>query len=238
VRIPTIKPLRFVWRRRRALLIAVFVPAALCVLTLVVLRVYSGVHSRPYIYTAETVPQRPVAIVFGASVSGSGRLSAMLADRVRMAAELYHAGKVQALLLTGDNGTVSYNEPEAMRRYALELGVPEAAITLDYAGFRTYDSCYRARDIFEVEEAVLLTQAYHLDRALLTCAGLGLDVVGVPVDVLRPNGYSRRDLLRGELREFVSTGFAVMDLAIGRLPRYLGDPLPIFAAGTTAEQVY
>src|SRR5688572_4883705 len=114
-------------------------------LTVVALRGYSAWQARDAIYTLDAVPERPVAIVFGAEVYGNGRLSAMLADRVTMGAELYRAGKVQALLLTGDNGSDSYNEPEAMRQFALGLGAPDAAIVLDYAGFRTYDSCYRAR---------------------------------------------------------------------------------------------
>jgi SanA protein len=167
-----------------------------------------------------------VAIIFGARIYPNGRLSAMLADRVRTGADLYHAGKVEVLLLTGDNSQVEYNEPEAMRRYALRLGVPDAAIVLDYAGFRTYDSCYRARDIFQVQDAILVTQAFHLPRALLICDSLGLDVVGVAVDVQRPQGYSLRSLVFSETREIPATALAVLDL-LRRPEPVLGDPLPI-----------
>ena len=190
-------------------------------------RLYSAWQARDQIYTLDSVPDRPVAIAFGAEVYASGRLSAMLADRVEMAAQLYQTGKVKALLFTGDNHIDSYNEPEAMRQYALSLGVPDGAIVLDYAGFRTYDSCYRARDIFKVSRAILVTQAFHLDRALLTCNTLGIESVGVAADVVRPEGYARVSLLQSEVREFPSTALSMFDLLVGAKPTYLGDPLPI-----------
>ena len=205
-----------------------FILGAMILLFVVSSRLYSAASAQAQIYNLEDVPEKPVAIIFGAQVNRSGRPSAMLADRVQMGVELYETGKVKALLLTGDNSTVNYNEPEAMRQYALELGVPDAALVLDYAGFRTYDSCYRARDIFQVDQAILVTQAFHLDRALLTCNGLGIVAVGVAADVLRPTGYARSSLLRSMVREIPSTTFAVVDLLSGRLPMYLGDPLPIF----------
>lgn len=216
--------MRGLWRRKRILVLIII----LLIFSPVLLRLYTAVRAHAYIYTLDTVPDAPAAIVFGAWVYPNGNPSAMLADRVQMGANLYHAGKVKALLLTGDNSTENYNEPEAMRRYALRLGVPDSALVLDYAGFRTYDSCYRARDIFKVDQAILVTQQFHLDRALLTCNSLGIDSVGVAVDVLRPRGYARRSLLISHVREFPSTAFAVIDMLIGRKPTYLGDPLPIF----------
>jgi SanA protein len=118
-----------------------------------------------------------------------------------------------------------------MRRYALSLGVPDTALVLDYAGFRTYDSCYRARDIFQVNQAILVTQAFHLDRALLTCNSLGINSVGVAADVMRPTGYANSSMRWSQMREFVSITAAIFDLVTGRKPTYLGDPLPIFPAG-------
>jgi vancomycin permeability regulator SanA len=145
-------------------------------------------------------PIRPVAIVFGAGYGKSGP-SPMLYDRVAAAAELYKAGKVRKLLLTGDNSKVWYNEPETMRQTALRLGVPDQDIVLDYAGFRTYDSLYRARDIFGVRQAILVTQSYHLPRALFIARTLGMDVVGEAAD--RQNyglqlGYGFREVLASE----------------------------------------
>ena len=217
------------WRRRWWLAIGV-VLFLLPFAALIGLRAYSAWQARADIYTLETVPDRPVAIVFGAQIYGSGRLSAMLADRVTMGAKLYQQGKVRALLLTGDNSEASYNEPEAMRQYALSLGVPDDVIVLDYAGFRTYDSCYRARDVFQVSQATLVTQDFHLDRALLICNALGIDSVGVAADRVSSERYSSRALLSSQLREFPSTALSVFDLLRGEKPYFLGEPLPIFTS--------
>ena len=117
-----------------------------------------------------------------------------------------------------------------MARYAQSLGVPEDAIVLDYAGFRTYDSCYRARDIFQVSDAILVTQDFHLSRALLTCRELGIDAVGVAADVQRPLGYLPRSVIYSELRELPATTLAVVDLLRRPEPTFLGEPLPIVAS--------
>jgi SanA protein len=213
---------KIIYRWRLILLIM-----ALPVLIVLALRGYAAWRARDEIYTIQDVPARRVAIVFGALVHADGRLSAMLADRVATGAALYHAGKVDVLLMTGDNRVITYNEPEAMRQYALSLGVPDDAIVLDYAGRRTYDSCYRARDIFRVDAAILVTQRFHLDRALLTCNALGVKAIGVAADVQRPQGYTLDSMMFSQTREFPATVVAVLDLA--RRPKpILGEPLPIF----------
>ena len=107
-------------------------------------------------------PSAPVAIVFGAGVRGDGRLSPMLRDRMDTAVALYRAGKVRKLLVSGDNRFVDYNEPGAMYDYAVAAGVPPADVVRDYAGRRTYDTCYRAGVIFGVTDALLVTQRFHL----------------------------------------------------------------------------
>lgn len=210
---------------RRLFVIAVLIGLALG-LAAISPRVYIALRYRGDTYTLKTVPYHHVTIIFGAAIHSDGRPSAMLADRVAMGAALYHAGKTDILLLTGDNRFVNYNEPAAMRRYALQLGVPDSALVLDYAGRRTYDSCYRARDIFQVEDAILVTQNYHLDRALLLCDQLGVESVGVAADTLRPEGYSMVQLRAGQVREFPATALALLDL-VRRPQPVLGDPLPI-----------
>jgi SanA protein len=191
------------------------------------LRAFSAALYRGRTYTVETVPERRVALIFGARVYPNGQLSAMLTDRVATGADLYHAGKVDVLLMTGDNSTPEYDEPDAMTRYAVELGVPPEAIVQDYGGRRTYDSCYRARHIFGVDEAVLVTQNFHLDRALLTCNALGLDGVGVSADYQRPTGYASRSLNWSRLREFPATVVALLDVIRREPAPILGEPLPI-----------
>ena len=215
-------------RISRKWLIAGLALFASALFALLVLRAYSAVQANGRIYSFADVPERPVAIVFGAEVYANGEPSPMLADRVEGGAKLLKAGKVKALLFTGDNSVTYYNEPEAMRRYALSIGVPDSAIVLDYAGFRTYDSCYRARDIFKVKRAILVSQQFHLDRALLVCNQLGVDSVGVAADVLRPEGYMPDSLFYSQIREFPSTAKSILDIARGKKPTFLGDPLPIF----------
>src|SRR5664280_227676 len=136
------------------------------VLLLGISRLATGVYAHPKIYAATEVPTRPVAIVFGAGLWRNGTATPVLQDRVQTAANLYFAGKVEKLLMSGDNRFVDYNEPAVMRQLAMSLGVPDGAIVLDYAGRRTYDTCYRAKAIFGVNEAILVTQAFHLPRAI------------------------------------------------------------------------
>jgi SanA protein len=170
----------------------------------------------------EEVPSKPVAIVFGAGYWPSGRLSHALADRMEMAIALYQAGKVNKLLLSGDNRFVDYNEPAVMASYAEERGVPQGDLVLDYAGRRTYDSCYRARHIFGVEQAVLITQAFHLPRALYTCQELGLEAVGLEAD--------QRQYIRAvwyQLRELFALSRAWLDLHLFKPLPVLGDPIPV-----------
>ncbi len=180
---------------------------------------------RGSIYTdPETVPRRPVALVFGAGYWPDGTPSDILRDRVAAAAELYRAGRVQKLLFSGDNRFVYYNEPEKMREVALSLGIPDEAIVLDYAGRRTYDTCYRARDIFGLREVVVVTQRYHLPRALYTCQRLGLDAVGYVAD-RRPYIHIRRY----QAREIPALWLAWWDLWVRRPVPILGEPIPIVA---------
>ncbi|HEB64831.1 MAG TPA: hypothetical protein ENJ02_04730, partial [Chloroflexi bacterium] len=145
-------------------------------------RLWTTLLALAAIRSAEDAAPQPVAIVFGAGLYRDGSPTPVLRDRLATAAELYALGKVEKLLFSGDNRTVYYNEPEAMRRYALQLGVPAETIVLDYAGLRTYDTCYRARHIFQVESAILVTQRFHLPRALYLCSRLGIRAEGVPAD--------------------------------------------------------
>ena len=121
----------------------------------------------------------PVAIVLGAAVYPSGEPSPWLRYRLDTAARLYRSGRVEAILVSGDNGRENYNEPVAMRRYLVAAGIPAEAIALDYAGFDTYDTCVRARRLFGIERALLVTQDFHEPRAVAICRSVGLDVDGV-----------------------------------------------------------
>lgn len=189
----------------------------------------------PHIYTVHTVDQAPllavpdveerpvrVAIVYGAAVRPGGHLSAVLHDRMATAVSLYEAGHVDKLLLSGDNRSHDYNEPAAMMAYALAHGVDPADIQPDYAGLRTYDTCYRARHIFGVETAVLVTQEFHLPRALFICRNMGIQAIGVESD-LRP--YSRARWFA--IRETWATLLALWDVVKHQPATILGEPIPL-----------
>jgi SanA protein len=198
-------------------------------LVLVLPRLVTGLYAWGRITSAATAPVRRVAIVFGAGLWRDGRPTPVLQDRVAAAAELYFSGKVEKLLMSGDNSTIFHNEPGAMHDYAIDLGVPEEDIVLDYAGRRTYDTCYRAKAIFGVQEAILVTQSFHLPRALYLCNHLGLPAVGVPADL---RVYRRASLLYWNLRELPATLSALWEIYVSRPLPVLGDPEPIFPTGT------
>jgi SanA protein len=179
-------------------------------------------------YSETSVPARRVAIIFGAGLWQDGSPTPILQDRVETGAKLYFAGKVEKLLMSGDNSYTEYNEPKAMREYALSLGVPDSAIVLDFAGRRTYDSCYRAKEIFRVDQAILVTQNFHLARALFLCNALGLDGVGVEAN---NRSYLKRSILFWNLRELPATLTAFADILIRPQP-ILGNPEPIFPENT------
>jgi SanA protein len=194
------------------------------ILTLIGWRVWLYWSNKPLLYTyPQEVPPHKIALVFGAGIR-NGRPTPALADRVEAAAELYHAGKVSKLLMSGDNRFVSYNEPAAMKAYAQELNVPPEDIVLDYAGRRTYDSCYRARVIFGVQEAVLVTQGFHQPRAVYLCHHLGIESVGYVAD---NRYYSRWTRLQWTIRETLASAAAWWDVNVARPVPVLGDPIPI-----------
>jgi SanA protein len=187
-------------------------------------RAITGLVAWNKTYAEADVPARRVAIVFGAGLTRSGEATPVLKDRVDTAVRLYFSGKAEKLLMSGDNRFVEYNEPEAMRQYALSLGVPNEDIVLDYAGRRTYDTCYRAKEIFGIKEAILVTQPFHLARALFLCNALGLDGVGVEAN---NRVYLKRSLLYWNVRELPATVTAFADVLTRPLP-VLGKPEPIF----------
>jgi vancomycin permeability regulator SanA len=171
---------------------------------------------------AARIPHKHVAIVFGAGLYDGDKPTSYLRERVTTAVDLYKAKRVDKLLMTGDNSVMSYNEPAAMLKLAIKLGVPKDDVTLDYAGRNTYDSCYRARHIFKVSQATLVTQGYHLPRAMMTCRGLGMDVIGVAAE------HESRDYTVGYIiREWLSTDKAAYQIIAKPNPTIGGPALPI-----------
>lgn len=177
------------------------------------------------IYQVENAPKTRIAVVFGAGLQRDGTPSPVLRDRVETAADLFLAGKIEKILMSGDNRTIYYNEPGAMQAYALTLGVPQDAIVLDYAGRRTYDTCVRAKEIFGARDVLLVTQTFHLARALFTCDGIGLNAIGVQAD---RREYLKTSALSWEVRELPAALVAVWDVWIAHPEPVLGNKEPIF----------
>jgi SanA protein len=177
-------------------------------------RTYTDIHA---------VPPAPIALVLGAGLQRDGLPTPALHDRVATAVDLYKAGIVKKLLMSGDNRFVNYNEPAAMKTLAIRLGVPAQDIVLDYAGRRTYDSCYRAKEIFGVQRAVIVSQAFHLDRALFLCDAVGIPAVGISAD----RAAYGTALRWWKLREVLATGAAWWDVNVRHPVPVLGEKLPI-----------
>ncbi|WNM34982.1 ElyC/SanA/YdcF family protein [Streptomyces sp. Li-HN-5-11] len=166
--------------------------------------------------TTADAPRTDVAVVFGAGL-WDGEPSPYLAHRLDAAARLYHEGRVKVLLVTGDNSRKDYDEPDAMRAYLTKHGVPGARIVTDYAGFDTWDSCVRARKIFGVDRAVLVSQVFHIRRAVALCGAAGVDSYGVGVD-------DQHDVTwyYGGTREVFAAGKAALDAVFHPDPTFLG----------------
>jgi SanA protein len=172
------------------------------------------------------VPRAEVAIVPGALVRPNGKMSAMLADRVRQAAALWHAGKVKRVLVSGDHHTWAYDEPDTMRKALMRQGVPARDIFTDHAGFDTWATMVRARKVFGIDDAIVVTQGFHMARALYLARAAGLSVQGLDADL---RGYGAQGKKSG-LREVLARVKAVGDGAIGAHVM-LGPPIPIGGDG-------
>ncbi|MEU1530189.1 SanA/YdcF family protein [Streptomyces fagopyri] len=206
---------------------AVQVIMLLCVLALLPatwLYVVTGDRLR----TTADVPRTGVAVVFGAGL-WDGEPSPYLANRLDAAARLYRAGRIEVVLVTGDNSREDYDEPDAMRAYLTRQGVPDGRIVSDYAGFDTWDSCVRARKIFGIHEAVLISQGFHIRRAVELCRAAGVRSYGVGVD-------AKHDVTwyYGGAREVLAAGKALLDVVFEPDPRFLGRKEPGVARALAA----
>lgn len=172
-------------------------------------RIYSSI---------EKIPENKVGVVLGASKylgSHQQYINPYFKRRMEAAAALYHAGKVKHLLVSGDNHSKNYDEPTDMRDYLISLGVPCEAITLDYAGFRTFDSMIRAQLIFGLNSFTIISQEFHNQRALFICDQLGINAVA----------YNAKNVYMGPksyLREYLAKTKSVIDFLVGTQPKYLG----------------
>ncbi|GAB1329741.1 ElyC/SanA/YdcF family protein [Streptomyces sennicomposti] len=198
---------------RRRLVQAVMAVCVLALLPATWLYVSTGDRLR----TTADAPRTDVAIVFGAGLWHGGEPSPYLAHRLDAAVTLYREGRIKVVLVTGDNSRTDYDEPDAMRAYLTEHGVPGARIVSDYAGFDTWDSCVRAKKVFGVDRAVLVSQGFHIRRAVALCAAAGVDSYGVGVDAVHDVTW-----YYGGTREVFAAGKAALDAVFRPNPKFLG----------------
>jgi vancomycin permeability regulator SanA len=170
-----------------------------------------------HIYTESDVPATPVALVLGAKVNPDGTPSAFLAARLDLAKRLYDAGLVKMVIVSGDHLAPEFDEPAAMRNYLIEAGLPTKKVIVDAGGFDTYESCLRAKRIFNLSQLIVVTQSYHLVRAVATCRTLGIDATGVGDDSARQHTIA---WWRGAIRDQLACLKTVVDLATRPNPKF------------------
>ena len=169
-------------------------------------------------------------IVLGCQVKADGEPSAMLADRLKRGIELYTKGAAPKIIMSGDHGTKAYDEANAMKQVAIDAGIPSGDVFMDHAGFSTYETVYRAKEIFEADTIIFVTQEYHLYRTLYIAEKLGVEAYGVPSDYRAYWGQSQRDVreILARCKDFVKTIFKPQ-------PTFLGDVIPVSGDGNATN---
>lgn len=206
-----------------AVLAALGLAAVLAVNAHVVLRTRSNILTAE---EASALEQVDCVLVLGCRVYEDGSLSHMLQDRLQRGVELYKAGAAPKLLMSGDHGQKEYDEVNAMKRYAVENGIASSDVFMDHAGFSTYESIYRAKEIFGVESVIIVTQEYHLHRALYIARQMGLEAYGVASDYRSYAGQIMRDV-----REILARNKDFWSTVFWPEPTWLGDIIPITGDG-------
>lgn len=169
-------------------------------------------------------------IILGCGVKDDGRPSDMLYDRIVTGVELYKKGIAPRILMSGDHGRTDYDEVGTMKKYAVDMGVPEDAVFCDHAGFSTYESMVRANKVFGIENAVVVTQSYHLYRALFDAESFGIDAYGVSADVRRYLGQTNRNI-----REIIARNKDFLFCVFKPDPKYLGEKIDITGSGSVTN---
>ena len=203
----------------------------LAVVAFFAIQLYINASSKGYDVSVDNAPEADCVIILGALVYKNGNPSPVLRDRLDYGYELYAAGKAKKIIVSGDHGTVEYDEVNSMKDYLIGKGVPREDIFMDHAGFDTYDSLYRAKEIFGVKTIIISTQKFHMGRALYIARRLGLEAYGYPSE-------DKAEYSMGYLnfREGFARVKAFLDVEIfKRNPKYSGEPIPITGDGSVTE---
>ncbi|MEN6324917.1 MAG: ElyC/SanA/YdcF family protein [Syntrophomonas sp.] len=212
-----------------------FLLLILCGITFITINAYVALSVKQFIGNASNIPEADAILVLGAYVFPDGTLSNMLNDRLTTGCELYKSGKAPKILVSGDHGRRNYDEVNAMKSYLVGCGVPGQNVFMDHAGFSTYESIYRARDIFQVKKLIIVTQDYHLRRAVFIARELGLEAYGVVAD-LHDYGpvmyqYSLREMMARNKDFFLAA-------IIKPEPTFLGEAIPVTGNGKATDDKY
>lgn len=210
------------------ILVALFVVASISIYCIIR---YVDSSSDNYIVDLDNAPRADAIMVLGAYVYSSGEPSLVLAKRLDYGYELYKAGKAKKILVSGDNGTVQYDEVNAMKNYLLKKGVPAEDIFLDHAGFNTYDSMYRAKEIFGIKKLLVSTQQFHINRSIYIARQLGIDAYGYPStdDVLLNIKWQNFRELLAKVKAFIDVDI------LKRKPKFLGEKISIDSDGKITD---
>ena len=210
------------WRRFFFLVMSVFF---ITLILITILNFYYFFKLSPDIknfYETENLEHRQIALIFGAGINPDKSPSKMLKDRLEVGYTLLKKGIVSQLLVSGDNRIENYNEPQAMKDYLLQKGVPDNKIIEDFAGRKTYDSCYRTKYIFGQNKIYVITQDFHINRAVFLCKSLGLDTIGITADLQNYDG-----VLLNRIRDYFSMIQAIWDVKIAKPIPVLGPKINI-----------
>ncbi|MGE5389888.1 MAG: vancomycin high temperature exclusion protein [Deltaproteobacteria bacterium] len=202
------------------------------IITPVILNYYVKMAASPYILPADELPPADAILVLGAYVLPDGSMSSMLADRISVGYGLYQSDKAPKILVSGDHGRKDYDEVNTMKAYLKHQGIPTQNIFMDHAGFSTYESMYRAREVFKVRKVIIVTQQYHLMRAVFIARELGLEAYGTAADL-----HSYGDVMPyNELREIAARNKDFWMCKVFKpQPTYLGEPIPVFGDGRATD---
>ncbi len=212
---------------------AAVVFALICASVFIVLNRYVVINGSEYILSETATSELQdvdCILILGAGVYSNKYPSLMLEDRLEKGIELYELGASDRILMSGDNSKINYNEVLVMKEYAVDAGVPSEHIFQDHAGFSTYESMYRARDVFAAEKIVIVTQGYHLYRALYDARALGLEAWGVAAEDVSYRGQTLRDL-----REILARTKDAICCVFKPLPTYLGEVIPVSGNGDVTD---
>ena len=212
-------------KRLRVLALSFLICVILGILTIVICNAIVKRSAKQLLYDdVQEIPYRKVGLVLGTSpLAKSGRENLYYRYRLQAVADLYFAGKISYILISGDNHIKGYNEPEWMRDALVAMGIPSSVIYLDYAGFRTYDSMIRAKKVFDLSSVTVISQYWHNERAVYIASRTGLDAIAYNAKDL----YSRRNYLKNHSRELLAKVKVVLDFAFHKKPKFLGEVIPI-----------